>query len=278
MVARVAVRDQIELVDDESFAEPQRQAHVLGLEHLLRPVEDRGARRFRPDLGDRQQLLHAPRSELRERPLADIGADEDAHGHLVCGDHRADQLEDVALGAGQRRPERTAVDRDRQPRIRTPRGRQCPRQRRGGRDRGPGGRTGVGVRRGTVGLDQVGIASVNHGWACARGRRRGRAQPHRERVVGGDVSEAREQAPLREIDLERRGEIERGIERAHELERVATYVHAGPDDLRQARPQPERLARHGGSEIVRLARRASCSESGPWASTSALAEAVLVSA
>ncbi len=94
------------------------------------------------------------------------------------------------------------------------------------------------VRERRLGEVRVALAQRRRGRERLAARRG--ADPHDDDVVGRHVREPRQHAALREIELERRAQVELPIEPTDELERVATDVQAWRDRSAEARAQKAR--------------------------------------
>ncbi len=70
------------------------------------------------------------------------------------------------------------------------------------------------------------------------------------------MREAREQAALREVELERPAQVELLVERADELERLPAHVHTRPDRPPKAWAQRERMLGEAVGQLLRILLRA----------------------
>ena len=133
---------------------------------------------------------------------ARVRADDHAQTQRAGCRQRPDQLEDMALGAGDRRAEGARVDCHRQLRVGSPRRFQSAREHARSRDQGLVGRAQLAGRRLRRRPVEIGVAlSQLHGLLLGRVARGRQASNHD--IVGCDVGKTGEQATLRQIDLQR---------------------------------------------------------------------------
>ena len=234
-VGGVVVGDRVELGEHDPAPEPRHQQQIARRRHLVGAVDDVARLGVVVDLVVPDPLDPEPVEDLA-RPVAERARDGDAQPHAGPPRERAGELEREHLRAGQRRPERGAVDRHRQLADRQPGGGQRARERDLLRRR----RLLHGLR--VVGVAAVELRLVGELARRARAAERARAAVEDVEVVGHHVPQPARQAALAEVDLLAVAGRERLVEAADEVERRAADVEAVADPGRDPRVQPRRGA------------------------------------